>query len=177
LDYGGGTGLFTRLMRDIGYNYFWHDPYTENLFSRGFEYDNQNIKAISTFESFEHFVSPMEDINEMLNISDNIIFSTNLLSYPIPKPWEWWYYGLSHGQHISFYSKKTLNYIAKTFNTNFYTFGNLHILTNKNIGKAKMNMIKILFKLKFDYFIKKFFLESKTFNDMNYIIEKSKNNN
>ncbi|PUU88046.1 class I SAM-dependent methyltransferase, partial [Halanaerobium sp.] len=121
LDYGGGTGLFTRLMRDIGFEYYWHDPYTQNLFSRGFEYDNQDIKAISTFESFEHFVTPMKDIDKMLKITDNIIFSTNILPYPIPKPDEWWYYGLSHGQHVSFYSVDSLNYIANYFNINFYT--------------------------------------------------------
>ena len=169
LDYGGGTGLFTRLMRDIGFNYYWHDPYTKNLFSRGFEYDDQEIKAISTFESFEHFVSPMKDIGKMLNITDNIIFTTNLLSDSIPKPDEWWYYGLSHGQHISFYSIDSLNFIAEYFNINFYTFGSLHILTNKKINKTKINLIKILFKLKINYLIKKLILESKTFEDMSYI--------
>ena len=172
LDYGGGTGLFTRLMRDIGFNYYWHDPFTQNFFSRGFEYEDQNIKAISTFESFEHFVNPMKDIDKMLKITDNIIFSTNLLPYPIPKPDEWWYYGLSHGQHVSFYSVDSLNYIANYFNINFYTFGNLHILTSENISNTEINVIKFLFKLKFDYLIKKFIMQSKTFKDMNYLIKK-----
>ena len=39
LDYGGGYGLFVRLMRDGGFNFYWNDPFTENLFARGFEYD------------------------------------------------------------------------------------------------------------------------------------------
>ena len=31
VDISGGTGLFTRLMRDNGFNYFWLDPYCENV--------------------------------------------------------------------------------------------------------------------------------------------------
>ena len=36
LDYGGGYGLFTRLMRDRGFDFYWQDSYTENLLSKGF---------------------------------------------------------------------------------------------------------------------------------------------
>ncbi|RPI02481.1 MAG: glycosyl transferase group 1, partial [Ignavibacteriae bacterium] len=46
LDYGGGYGLFVRLMRDAGFNFFWNDPFTENLFARGFEYHPGQIKSI-----------------------------------------------------------------------------------------------------------------------------------
>src|SRR5690242_8869172 len=37
LDYAAGYGVFVRLMRDIGYDFFWTDPYCENLFARHFE--------------------------------------------------------------------------------------------------------------------------------------------
>ena len=37
LDYGGGYGVFVRLMRDIGFDYYWQDKYRENLFAQGFE--------------------------------------------------------------------------------------------------------------------------------------------
>ena len=37
LDYGGGYGLFVRLMRDRGFDFRWHDRYAPNLLSRGFE--------------------------------------------------------------------------------------------------------------------------------------------
>ncbi len=44
LDYAGGYGIFTRLMRDIGFDFYWHDPYTENLFAKGFEYNRSRIR-------------------------------------------------------------------------------------------------------------------------------------
>jgi hypothetical protein len=109
LDYAGGYGLFVRLMRDIGFDFYWNDKYTQNIFARGFEGSlSDNYEAITTFESFEHFVEPIKEIENMLSISKNIIFTTELLPDPIPYPDEWWYYGLDHGQHISFYGKDTL---------------------------------------------------------------------
>lgn len=37
LDYGGGHGILTRMMRDRGFDFYWYDPFAENIFSRGFE--------------------------------------------------------------------------------------------------------------------------------------------
>lgn len=38
LDYAGGYGVFVRLMRDIGFDFYWDDKYTPNLFAKGFEH-------------------------------------------------------------------------------------------------------------------------------------------
>ncbi|MDR0571685.1 MAG: class I SAM-dependent methyltransferase [Rickettsiales bacterium] len=32
LDFGGGHGVFTRIMRDYGFNFFHYDKYAENIF-------------------------------------------------------------------------------------------------------------------------------------------------
>jgi hypothetical protein len=170
LDYGGGHGIFTRLMRDMGYDFYWIDKYAENIFSRGFEYDSKSqIEAITCFESFEHFQEPEDDINKILKISRDVLFSTQLLPDPVPKPSDWWYYGQSHGQHISFYSLRTLKYIADTHKLNFYSFGDIHIFTEKKIGKLKERFLKFAYKLStVESFRKK--AGSKTIDDMNYVI-------
>lgn len=133
LDYAGGYGVFVRLMRDIGFDFYWDDKYTSNLFAKGFGFKNQKIGAITTFESFEHFVNPIDEIKKMLSISKNIIFTTTLLPKPIPKPQDWWYYGLNHGQHISFYSKETLDFIAKKHKLFYFYLDDIHIFTEKNL--------------------------------------------
>jgi hypothetical protein len=33
VDYAGGYGVFVRLMRDIGFDFYWDDKYTTNLFA------------------------------------------------------------------------------------------------------------------------------------------------
>jgi len=174
MDYAGGYGIFVRLMRDIGFDYYWHDPYSTNLFARGFEYNSaDNMNLLTSFESFEHFVNPLEDIEKMLAISQNLMFTTELLPSPLPKPSEWWYYGLEHGQHISFYSQKTLTFIAKKYNLNFHTNGkNIHLYTDKKINSSLLRYIFKHHKNRwFESRIKKI-MKSKTFVDMEYLIDK-----
>lgn len=143
LDYAGGYGLFVRIMRDIGFDFYWNDKFTANLFSRGFEYeDKKKYEAITTFESFEHFVNPLKEVENLLNISKNIIFSTELLSESIPNAEDWWYYGLDHGQHISFYSVKTFEFIAKKYGLHYTHVGSLHLLTEKKISNRKLKILK-----------------------------------
>lgn len=119
-DYGGGYGLLVRLMRDYGFDFYLYEPYCENLFARGFEYhDLAQFTALTSFECFEHFVDPLQEIATMLSMTRNILFSTVLLPEPIPKPGDWWYYGFHHGQHIAFYSEKTLVWLSQKYGLHY----------------------------------------------------------
>lgn len=166
LDFGGGYGLFVRLMRDNGIDFFWDDAYTRNLLARGFEYTNEPIELITTFETFEHFENPIKEIEKMLKISPNILFTTDLYPNPIPRPENWWYYALDHGQHISFYSIDTLKYIAAKYNLNLYSNGKyFHLLTSKKINNY---LFKTLLLNRLNYISDKWMkynLKSKTWSD------------
>lgn len=164
LDFAGGYGMLARLMRDYGLNFLLSDAYTSNLFMKGFEYKNQKIEAITCFECFEHLVNPFEEIEKMLKISKNIFFSTLLLPKQIPGN-DWEYYGTEHGQHISFYSLKTLQYIAKKYNVNVYSTGtNLHLFTEKKIPNWYFKFLLLLTTIQFDLIIRKIF-KSRTTED------------
>jgi hypothetical protein len=166
MDYAGGYGILTRLMRDIGFNFYWNDLYATNLVARGFEYDKGcgKVELITSFESFEHFKEPLQEIEKMLSISKNIIFSTNLIPSPTPGPNDWWYYGPEHGQHISFYSHKTLQFISKKYNLNLYSINNVHLLTAKPLNSFKLRTLCKFNNVSF-YFVRRG-LSSLTFKDM-----------
>jgi len=140
VDYGGGYGLFVRLMRDHGFNFFRYDRYCENLFARGFDADlvqTRRCELVTAFEVFEHLVDPLATIEEMLSFSDNILFSTLLIPDHCPKPGDWWYYGLEHGQHVLLYTAKALAVIAKRHGLFLYSKNNeLHLLTRKKVSPA-----------------------------------------
>ncbi|WP_199249499.1 methyltransferase domain-containing protein [[Phormidium] sp. ETS-05] len=134
LDYGGGYGLFVRRMRDLGFNFLWYDKYCENLFAVGFEAENlksSKYELVTAFEVFEHLIDPLEEIEKLLELSGNILFSTEVLPSSNPKPGEWWYYALEEGQHIAIYTMQSLSVIAKKYNLNLYSNGFLHLLTSK----------------------------------------------
>ncbi|MBW7888005.1 MAG: class I SAM-dependent methyltransferase [Bacteroidetes bacterium] len=177
LDYAGGYGIFTRLMRDLGFEFLWSDPYTKNLFADGFEFKTGVLlEALTTFETFEHFENPVEEFSKMLSLSKNIIATTQLISTPAPPADLWWYYGLEHGQHISFYTKKSFEILAEKFQLNYHTNGiNIHIFTSKVISPR---LLRLIFRYHhrgiFRYVRKR--LTSKTVSDMEYIIQSLKIN-
>ena len=142
LDFAGGYGVFVRLMRDVGFDFYWEDKYTKNYFAKGFEYNGQDIELVTSFESFEHFVNPIDEIEKLLSITNNIIFSTELMPENNPKPSVWWYYGIEHGQHISFYSEKTLHFIANKYGLKYTNLGGLHLFSKKKISAYSRVLLK-----------------------------------
>ncbi len=167
LDFGGGYGIFTRLMRDNGLDFYWYDKYATNLVARGFEgtiEGNNKYEALTSFENFEHLLNPLHEIETMLRLSDIIIFSTELIPVELPDSDQWWYYCLEHGQHISIFSKKSLEFIAQKNNVNFISDGkSLHIFSKKNVSKRIFLIAKIILKLGLDKLIK---LQPRTNGDM-----------
>ena len=142
LDYGGGYGVFVRLMRDNGFNFYWSDEYCENIYATKFKSEDlpsieRKFEVITAFEVFEHLVDPMKDIKKMLETSDSIIFSNELQPDDANELKDWWYICPEHGQHTALYHKKTLEYICKKFNLNLYSYKNLHFLTKKKISNFK----------------------------------------
>lgn len=144
LDYGGGYGLLTRMMRDKGYNFYRQDIYCQNLFAANFDIADAGVKhfdVLTTFEVFEHLDNPLEEMEKMFSLSDEIIFTTELLKENQVFN-DWWYVAPETGQHIAFYTQKSLAEIAKHFKKSLYTNGhNLHVLGTKLVDKNKATSI------------------------------------
>jgi len=135
LDYGSGTGLMVRLMRDAGYDFYAYDPYCTNVFSKPFDINGlnsnfKNFELVTAFEVFEHFQDPIKDIEDIFSYSKSILFSTSLQPSKKVTTDNWDYINPLQGQHISLYSIETLKFIAEKYSCNLYTNGYcLHLLT------------------------------------------------
>ena len=137
LDYGGGYGMFVRLMRDAGFPFEWFDKYCENLFAKHFEKSKDTYDLVTAFELVEHLPNPLEEFQEILSLGENFLFMTELLPDPPPKVSDWWYYGTYGGQHIAFYTKKSLSYMAEKFHRHYVGCGNLHLFSRRPVRKGK----------------------------------------
>lgn len=134
VDYGGGYGMLVRMMRDQGLDFYRSDRYAPNLFAADFEApepDGQPYELLTAFEVFEHLVDPVAELERMLRYSPNIFFSTVLLPPDRPKPTEWWYYGLDHGQHVSFFTRQALMKLAERFDLHLLSRGSFHLLSKE----------------------------------------------
>ena len=149
IDYGGGYGMFTRLMRDQGFSFYLEDPYCENIFAKQFHTGllpkETKFELLTAFEVFEHLDNPIEEIDKMFAHSSSILFSTELQPNNLTKKAEdWWYFTPETGQHISLYTYKTLDFIAKKYNVNLYSNNyNLHLFTDKKFSVNPLKFISL----------------------------------
>ncbi len=164
IDYGGGEGIFVRLMRDKGFNFYRQDLYAENLYARYFDIkdlpDTHKFNILTAFEVLEHLSNPIEDLTKMFLYSDIILFSTELQPSNDSVIKDWWYLVPETGQHISFYTVKTFKEIARNLKAYYYTDSiNLHILSKellpinpfhekRRIKTKKSDLQKIVNKIK-----------------------------
>lgn len=184
LDYAGGYGMFTRIMRDKGFNYYRDDKYCNNLFAKYFDINDlprksKEFELITAFEFMEHIENPFKELGYLFSLTDSFLFTTDLI--PEQDLENWWYLGTEHGQHISFYTKNSLKRIARKYNKYYYSKDSLHLMTSKkNLdifkNKAKSPILGILKKVEEKISPKEEFLPSKTWDDFQMVIKKQNRN-
>lgn len=139
-DYGGGYGLFVRLLRDRGVDAWLYEPHTTNLMAPGFSLPSVARKtagraawdAITAFEVFEHVEDPAQVVETLLRETDTLVFSTELQPAGFSAGSDWYYLGLMHGQHISLFSEASLRVLAEKNGASYVRRGvGLHIITRK----------------------------------------------
>ncbi len=181
LDYAGGYGMFVRIMRDKGFDFYWQDDYCENVFVTDFVGDlTKEYDLITAYEVFEHLPDPNKTIEMLLSKCNILCFSTDMTDN-INDFDSWWYRAEASGQHISFYSKKTLQFLANKYNVHYYSFENntIHLFTKDKINDVSLKKLlatsnksilnRILNKFKKNIVSKR---ESLLLKDYNEIIKK-----
>ncbi|HET7163043.1 MAG TPA: class I SAM-dependent methyltransferase [Rhodanobacteraceae bacterium] len=143
LDYGAGTGLFVRLMRDRGHDFRWSDPHCENLFALGFEADAQApFDLVTCFEVMEHLVDPLPVFGQLVARAPVLIFSTELLPEHDNRPGEWHYYTPETGQHVGFFTQASLQAVAKKLGRHFASDGKmLHAITAATLDPRWLRLV------------------------------------
>jgi hypothetical protein len=136
IDYGAGYGLLVRIMRDRGFDFYWHDRYCANIFAEHFVANLESkFELLTAFEVFEHLVDPLSEIESMLAYSNSLLFSTHLVPKEVRVACDWWYFGPEHGQHVAFYTVDALQAVAKVFNLFLSTDGvATHLLSQKPVS-------------------------------------------
>ncbi len=145
LDLAGGYGMLTRLMRDIGLDFYWDDKYCRNLMARGFESARagRQFSALTAIEVMEHVYDPVAFVDEALKTHGvrTMIFTTQTFSGDAPPPQDWWYYTFETGQHISFYQPRTLQRIARRLGLAVFSANGMHIFTDRAMDPGRLRLL------------------------------------
>lgn len=113
-DYGGGYGVFVRMMRDRGLDFRLTDKYARNLFARGFEADpGRRCDLLTCFEVLEHFADVGAELDRIFAPGHDQVLVSTVLHQGHREGW--WYYGPDTGQHVAFYSRRTMGFIGERY--------------------------------------------------------------
>lgn len=140
LDYGAGTGIYARMMRDRGWNYFAHEKYAFPYYMDKFRAQAEDRKwgMISAFEVFEHLANPADTLDLILRSAKDYVFFTTEL-------WErqghdWSYLSPLQGHHIFFYSAKALEMAARKYRYEVHNLGFVKCFARQDT-RQKMSLL------------------------------------
>jgi len=126
LDFAGGYGTLTRLMRDRSLDFRHDDPLCENVFAQGFNASlDRRYDLITAFEVLEHLADPVQTLAPVAALTDFLLVTTQVLPEPAPRPGEWDYFAEDTGQHITFYTVDGLRALGKELDFELTSSGRL----------------------------------------------------
>jgi 2-polyprenyl-6-hydroxyphenyl methylase/3-demethylubiquinone-9 3-methyltransferase len=129
LDYGGGNGVLAESLRAAGFpRAETYDPFVPCHSTR----PAGRFDCVVSFEVLEHSTDParaLADINELLEDSGLIVFSTMLQPADLDRQGlNWWYAGPRNG-HVSLYSGASLLKLVQPFGFQLGSFNDcFHVL-------------------------------------------------
>lgn len=114
VDYGCGSGLLVRTLRDTGVDIWGYDRYSKPRLALGFQADSiQGFDVINLCEVVEHFDNPRQAFDEIFASHPKLVLIQTGITPQVHPDWE--YLVPEHGQHIFFMSPKTLAWICQTY--------------------------------------------------------------
>lgn len=144
MDAAGGYGMLTRLMRDMGFDFYWADKHCDNLTALGFEYKPElgGCRAVTAMEVLEHLTDPAAFIEETLAVAgaQTLLFTTELYEGVPPHPDDWWYYTFETGQHIGFFQRRTLETLGVRLGLKFASANGLHVLSKTAVNESLLKL-------------------------------------
>jgi hypothetical protein len=112
MDYGAGSGLFVRAMRDRGFDFRWWDLFAPNVYAKGCEAQpEQRHDIVTAFEFFEHLPQPKTELEPLLSVGHDVVLVGTVLHHGQYRH-DWSYMFPAIGGHVVFYSPTTMRYIA-----------------------------------------------------------------
>jgi len=144
LDYGGGSGLLSSLLKESNWNSCSYDPFV----NKGMNPEEiGKFDLVSAFEVFEHVPAPsemMKNLRSILSPDGMVVFSTLVSDGNIfPNQRLNWSYASPRNGHISLFSRKSLHWLAEKNGFHFSSLSDIYHIFFTNIPPWASHRFKI----------------------------------
>lgn len=146
LDFGGGSGLLCRLLRDQGFDAYIEDEHSNIELAKAYAatVEDGPFDIITAFEVAEHLSHPGKVFKRLLSARPRVLLIATETYRG--QGADWHYLAPSDGQHIFFYAPESMQYIAETGGYHYLRFGDLHLLTMEPLGKLRRRVLRRLLR-------------------------------
>lgn len=145
LDFGAGMGLFARMMRDRGFNFYAYDEFASPFYMDQFTVDDPKSitpALITAHEVLEHLPNPSIGLAAIFDRGANLVIVTT--EEFKNQAADWWYLAPERGQHVFFYSERALNMIAARFGYKYGTTPRMHVYWRPEFEAGGGNINEVL---------------------------------
>lgn len=143
LDWGGGDGLLTRVLRDRGIDCVWYDPFTKPTFVGDSLYEPQSqVDVTVASEVFLHLTDPVAALKSLLSHSEVVVVTAVVPPKKLDS--DWWYLMPETGQHVAFYPISALKELADQTDTYLNTDRRFfHVFSKRRLSLATRLLIGV----------------------------------
>ena len=131
LEFGSGPGpVLKEILEKKGYIVYDYDPF----FNDNIEYLDHKYELITSTEVVEHFFNPLKEFADVTNLLEQggyLLIMTNLRTMNLINFLDWWY--RRDVTHVSFYTMKSLEYIARRFDLKIVNTNDKNIIVFQKI--------------------------------------------
>jgi len=114
VDYGCGSGLLVRTLRDTGVDAWGYDRYSSPRLALAFQTPNiQGFDVINLCEVVEHFDQPREVFDALFASDPRMVVIQTGVSPRVDPDWD--YLTPEHGQHIFLMAPRTIGWLCQTY--------------------------------------------------------------
>lgn len=144
LDFGGGDGLLTRLLRDVELDCRVLDKFAAPTYAAPFKHQPEDrYDLVCAFEVIEHLVEPGNELTALFGPArQHLLISTALYK---GQDKNWWYLAPMTGQHIFFYSKKAIELIGQRFHYTPTFFGDYVLFSRRKLRVLEHLVLRLVF--------------------------------
>lgn len=133
VDYGCGSGLLVRTLRDTGVDAWGLDRYSSPRLALGFQTDTlEGADVINLCEVVEHFDQPRQAFDDLFAAQPKIVIIQTGVRASVTPDWD--YLTPEHGQHIFFMSPRTLSWLCTTYRRRLLIVSGFVVLLTEDLA-------------------------------------------